>query len=116
MNKKEKTKIILLFIITIVVFIAVTGFSWITTCGIIKLITMCFGWTFKWSIATGIWLVIYFIVQPIFSSLIGRNNNKEIDEIVDKFPETIKNKNYNFGENGIVIDELKEIKNILRWK
>lgn len=91
MNKKEKTKIILLFIITIVVFIAVTGFSWITTCGIIKLITMCFGWNFKWRIATGIWLVIYFIVQPIFSSLIGRNNNKEINE-------------------------LKEIKNILRWK
>lgn len=25
------------------------GFSWIVTCGIIKLITLCFGWTFKWN-------------------------------------------------------------------
>lgn len=29
------------------------GLSWIVTCGVIKLITMCFGLTFKWSIATG---------------------------------------------------------------
>jgi hypothetical protein len=32
--------------------------SWIVTCGFIKLITICFGWTFKWSIATGIWLIL----------------------------------------------------------
>ena len=42
------------------------GFSWIVTCGIIKLITMCFGWTFKWSIATGIWLIIC-ILRSIFN-------------------------------------------------
>lgn len=24
------------------------GLSWIVTCGVIKLITMCFGLTFKW--------------------------------------------------------------------
>lgn len=40
------------------VVIAAFGLSWISTCGIIKLITICFGWTFKWSIATGIWLVL----------------------------------------------------------
>lgn len=48
--------------ITALIFIAllilVYGFSWIATCGIIKLVTMCFGWTFKWSIATGIWLIL----------------------------------------------------------
>ena len=43
------------------------GISWIVTCGIIKLITMCFGWTFKWSIATGIWLVMS-ILRSIFKS------------------------------------------------
>lgn len=43
------------------------GISWIVTVGIIKLITMCFGWTFKWSIATGIWLIIC-ILQTIFKS------------------------------------------------
>ena len=54
---------------TILVFIAILavcyGLSWIVTCGIIKLIAMCFGLTFKWSIATGIWLVIC-LLQSIF--------------------------------------------------
>lgn len=46
---------VLIFIILIVL---AYGASWIATCGIIKLITMCFGLTFKWSIATGIWLIM----------------------------------------------------------
>lgn len=45
-------------IIVILILAVCYGLSWIVTCGIIKLITMCFGLTFKWSIATGIWLVI----------------------------------------------------------
>lgn len=32
--------------------------SWLITCGIIKLITICFGLTFSWAIATGIWLIL----------------------------------------------------------
>lgn len=40
--------------------------SWIVTCGVIKLITMCFGWTFSLAIATGIWLIIC-IAKSIFS-------------------------------------------------
>lgn len=46
---------IVLFLLIVAFFY---GLSWITTCGIIKLITMCFGWTFKWSIATGVWLIL----------------------------------------------------------
>ena len=50
------------------------------------------------------------IIQDSYRSVFKQGkvfaNNKEIDEIVDKFPETIKNKNYNFGENGIVIDDI----------
>lgn len=38
--------------------IAMYGISWITTCGIVKLITMCFGWNFSWAIATGVWLIL----------------------------------------------------------
>ena len=38
--------------------ITLFALSWIITCGIIKLITLCFGWTFSWPIATGIWLVM----------------------------------------------------------
>lgn len=41
--------------------------SWLATCGIIKLITMCFGWEFKWAIATGVWLVIC-VLKTIFKS------------------------------------------------
>lgn len=42
-------------LVVILIIAALYGVSWIVTCGIIKLITLCFGWTFKWSIATGIW-------------------------------------------------------------
>lgn len=45
-------------LIVIVLLAVAYGISWIVTCGVIKLITMCFGWTFKWSVATGIWLII----------------------------------------------------------
>ena len=45
-------------LLTIIVLVVAFGFSWILTCGVIKLITLCFGWQFKWSIATGIWLVM----------------------------------------------------------
>lgn len=45
-------------LLTIIVLVVAFGLSWIVTCGVIKLITMCFGWQFKWSIATGIWLVM----------------------------------------------------------
>lgn len=41
--------------------------SWIVTCGVIKLITLCFGWTFKWSVSTGIWLVMC-LAQAVFKS------------------------------------------------
>lgn len=33
-------------------------------------------------------------------------NNKQLDKIVKSFPKTIKNNNYDFGENGIVIEEI----------
>lgn len=53
-------------IVVILILAACYGLSCIVTCGIIKLITMCFGLTFKWSIATGIWLVIC-ILRSIFN-------------------------------------------------
>ena len=46
---------------SIIYLIFAYGISWLITCGIIKLITLCFGWTFKWSVATGIWLIIYLL-------------------------------------------------------
>lgn len=49
---------ILFFILFTIILCAV---SWATTCGIVYLITLCFNWTFKWSIATGIWLIMVLV-------------------------------------------------------
>lgn len=48
------------------IFTVLYALSWIATCGLIYLITLCFGWAFKWSIATGIWLLMI-ILRSIFS-------------------------------------------------
>lgn len=45
--------------------IFVYALSWIVTCGLIKLVTLCFGWAFSWAIATGIWLVMV-LLKSIF--------------------------------------------------
>lgn len=69
MSKNFKNKITeggAVAIVVILILALLYGFSWIVTCGIIKLITLCFGWMFKWSIATGIWLVIC-ILRSIFN-------------------------------------------------
>lgn len=47
--------------------VAIYALSWIVTCGIIKLITMCFGITFSWGVATGIWL-IWILLKSLFSN------------------------------------------------
>lgn len=65
MNKKTKNTGI--GVVCIVVVILLCSVSWIVTCGVIKLITMCFGLTFKWSVATGIWLVMA-LLRTIFKS------------------------------------------------
>lgn len=45
--------------------IFVLGVSWIATCGLVKLITLCFGWAFSWPVATGVWL-IWLALSTIF--------------------------------------------------
>lgn len=47
--------------------VAICALSWIVTCGIIKLITMCFGLTFSLGVATGIWLICI-LLKSLFSS------------------------------------------------
>ena len=42
--------------------------SWIFTCGVIYLITLCFGWDFSWGMATGIWLAAFLIKVLFFRS------------------------------------------------
>lgn len=51
---------------TVLVIVFLYFLSWISTCGIIKLITLCFGLEFKWMIVTGIWLIAC-VIQGMFS-------------------------------------------------
>lgn len=48
-----------------IIIIAVAVISWLATCGIIKIITLCFGLQFSWIVATGIWLVLC-ILKSVF--------------------------------------------------
>lgn len=57
-----------LFVILMIAFLYFL--SWILTCGVIKLITVCFGWKFKWLIATGIWIIMC-VMKNIFSKTIN---------------------------------------------
>lgn len=50
-NNAAATLMIILFAI------AAIGVSWGVTCGLVKLITMCFGWKFSWGASTGVWLL-----------------------------------------------------------
>ena len=52
-------------------FVALYGISWLITCGVIKLVTWCFGWTFSWKIATGIWLVLC-LLESTFKTVVKK--------------------------------------------
>ena len=77
-NLKEKlTKGGVTAVIVITILALCYGLSWIVTCGIIKLITMCFGLTFKWSIATGIWLIIC-ILKSVFNVTVKKQSRRKL--------------------------------------
>lgn len=70
---KEKIKQGGIVAAVVILLVAVCyGISWIVTCGIIKLITMCFGWEFSLAISTGIWLIIC-ILKSIFNVTVKRD-------------------------------------------
>lgn len=55
-------------IIVGLMFVVGYGLSWIATCGIIKLVTLCFGWKFSWAVASGIWLIMVLLSSTFKSS------------------------------------------------
>lgn len=65
MNNKNKTLSVI--VLTIVLLLISCVLSLVVTCGIIKLITICFGLKFKWSVAVGIWLIMC-LLSTIFKS------------------------------------------------
>ena len=70
---KEKIKHGGIVAVVVILLLAVCyGISWIVTCGIIKLITMCFGLEFSWAFSTGIWLIIC-ILKSIFNVTVKKD-------------------------------------------
>lgn len=61
-------------LIVLAIIVLAFGLSWIVTCGIIKLITLCFGWTFSWGIATGIWFVMM-LLKKVFNVTVTNHNH-----------------------------------------
>ncbi len=57
-------------LVVLLVMIASLGISWLVTVGIIKLITICFGWPFSLLTATGIWLIMM-LARGVFKSKSG---------------------------------------------
>ena len=60
-------------LIAIVMFLVLGAISWLITCGIFYLITLCFGLKFSWLTATGVWLIMV-LLRSIFSVTV---KNKE---------------------------------------
>ena len=60
-------------LVAIVMFLILGAISWIITCGIFYLITLCFSLEFSWLTATGVWLVMI-LLKSIFNTT---NKNKE---------------------------------------
>lgn len=59
MKNKDTLAIVLGVLCAILLLIMTLGLSWLMICGFVKLITLCFGWSFSWLVATGIWLLIF---------------------------------------------------------
>lgn len=57
----DKEDAVIAIAAAILAFIVLSTLSWAITCGIIKLITLCFSLTFSFKIATGIWLVMFLL-------------------------------------------------------
>lgn len=39
--------------------------SWLATCGLVYLATLCFGYEFTWLFGTGVWIVLWLIKSII---------------------------------------------------
>ena len=65
----EGIKGIILFMIIVGL---IYGASWIATCGVVKLIALCFGSPFSWLKATGIWLITCFARVAIKEKPVNR--------------------------------------------
>lgn len=54
-----------MFIVVTLILSWILLISWISTCGIVKLITICFNCNFSWSTATGVWLILLLLQSAV---------------------------------------------------
>ena len=71
--KEKVTEGGIVALVAIVIFLVLGAISWLITCGIFYLITLCFGLEFSWLAATGVWLIMV-LLRSIFSVTV---KNKE---------------------------------------
>ena len=71
--KEKVTEGGIVALISIAILIGLGAISWLITCGLFYLITLCFSLEFSWLTATGVWLVII-LLRSIFSITV---KNKE---------------------------------------
>ena len=45
-------------LVVLLFFATMFGVSWIITCGLVKLITLCLGIPYDWGLATAVWLAL----------------------------------------------------------
>lgn len=64
---KKLLKAIIGYVLGLVILI---GASWLAICGIVKLITLCFGFEFSWLMATGVWIILI-LLKSVFGSSKG---------------------------------------------
>ena len=63
--KEKVAKGGLIALVAIVMLLVLGAISWLLTCGLFYLITLCFGLEFSWLTATGVWLVMI-VLRSIF--------------------------------------------------
>ena len=52
---------------TLIILVIACAISWATICGLIWMITACFGMAFSWPAATGIWLILI-TIKSVFKN------------------------------------------------
>lgn len=62
----------MIILIAVAITAVCLALSWAVTCGIVYLITLCFGLPFSWPVATGIWLILI-LLRNFFGSDTKRN-------------------------------------------
>lgn len=55
-------------LLIILLIVLVVGLDWLLTCGIVKILSLCFGFVFSWKIATGVWIIII-VIQILLKNI-----------------------------------------------